>query len=86
VAAATAVAYVRPHDLIVERVPNGAATLPAVVRHISVVGPVARLELERSDAEQPLSVELTRDIFDALALAPGDEVHVRPRTARVFPG
>ena len=79
-----ATAYVRPHDLAVERAASGAAGVAAVVRHVSVVGPVARVELERSDTAEPLAAELTRDALQTLGLGPGDAVRVRPRTARVF--
>jgi sulfate transport system ATP-binding protein len=80
-----AVGYVRPHDLDVQRHANG-TTVEALVRHVSAVGPIVRLELERLDTGEPIEAELTRARFAELALTAGETVHVKPRKLRVFVG
>jgi sulfate transport system ATP-binding protein len=79
-----ATAYVRPHDLMLERAAGGGPGLAAVVRHVNVAGAVARVELERADTGEPLAAELTRDALLALGIRAGETVRVRTRAARVF--
>jgi sulfate transport system ATP-binding protein len=75
-------AYVRPHDIELRAVANGVTT-PARVERLVHLGFEVRVELTRADGE-PLSVQVTREIADALALEPGRTVHVRPTKERVF--
>ena len=42
-----AVAYVRPHDIHVDRVADGEGAIAARVSHILALGPIVRLELTR---------------------------------------
>jgi sulfate transport system ATP-binding protein len=92
-----ALAYVRPHDLSIERYVAGGATGPAsrgLVATISraiVVGPIARLELEpiETNPDNPASgtiieAQLPAQQFRDLGLAEGDTVVATPRKARVF--
>ncbi len=79
-----AIAYVRPHDLKIERSKNGHATIEAVVRGLVAVGPTVRLELERRDNGGTLQAEVTRARYEELALAKGDSVHVSAERMRVF--
>ncbi|MDX6555956.1 MAG: sulfate/thiosulfate transport system ATP-binding protein [Miltoncostaeaceae bacterium] len=74
--------YVRPHDIELRAVANGVTT-PARVERLVHLGFEVRVELVREDGEG-LSVQVTREIADALALAPGRTVHVRPTKERVF--
>ena len=78
------VAYVRPHDLIIEKHRNGHPTIPAIVRDLLPVGSTVRLELVRSDNGQALQAEVTRDKYKELGLAKGDEVQVSTQRAGVF--
>jgi sulfate/thiosulfate transport system ATP-binding protein len=78
-----AVAYVRPHDLDITRVAEGALA-QGCVDHIHAVGPLVRLELRRDDGET-IEVALGRERFRELGLAPGDRVFVTPRKLAVFP-
>ncbi len=78
------VAYVRPHELIIEKHRNGHPTIPAIVRDLLPVGSTVRLELVRSDNGQALQAEVTRDKYKELALVKGDEVQVSTQRARVF--
>ncbi len=78
------VGYVRPHDLDIERHRNGAPTVEAVVRHVSAVGPVVRIDLERTDTGDTLAAELSRERFGELNLSAGESVHVKPRRMQVY--
>jgi sulfate transport system ATP-binding protein len=77
------VAYARPHDLDLQRHGVGAA-LAGVVRHIAILGPVVRLELELADGRNPIEVELSRERYAELGLQEGEKVYVTPRRLRVF--
>ena len=79
-----AVGYVRPHDLEVVRHKNGGASIAAAVKHISPVGPVIRLELERADTGDLIEAELTRERYRELELRTGEHVFVKPRKLKVF--
>ncbi|MCC2668734.1 MAG: sulfate transporter, ATPase subunit [Armatimonadetes bacterium] len=79
-----AIGYVRPHDLEVVRHKNGGTSIAAAVRHISPVGPVIRLELQRADTGDLIEAELTRERYRELALTTGENVFVKPRKLKVF--
>jgi sulfate/thiosulfate transport system ATP-binding protein len=81
---ASAVAYVRPHEVEVERYAAGAAGIPVKLSRALVVGPTARLELEREDNAQVIDAELPAHRYRSLALKPGEMLLVRPREMRVF--
>jgi sulfate/thiosulfate transport system ATP-binding protein len=78
------VGYVRPHDLSIAKHRNGAATIEAVIRHINPVGPIVRLELERTDDRQPIAAEITREQYYADAYIVGENVYVKPTNVGVF--
>lgn len=82
-----AVAYVRPHDIHVDRVIHDGGALAVHVFHILSVGPVVRLELTRDDsAEQELiQVEITKERFRELQLVRGDQVFIKPSRFDLFP-
>ena len=79
-----AMAFVRPYDLEVKPYTLGAEGLVAKLTRSLVVGPIARLELERDGDHQHMEAQLPADQFQALGLKEGDTVVVRPRQARVF--
>jgi sulfate transport system ATP-binding protein len=81
---APALAYVRPHDIEIQREASGKGSFKAVVNHIHPVGPVVRLELKREDETELIEAELTRERFKELKLLNGEQVFVRPRNLRVF--
>jgi sulfate transport system ATP-binding protein len=81
---AAALAYVRPHDIDIQREANGVPAFRAVVSHIHPIGPVVRLELRREDESELIEAELTRERFKELDLKNGEQVYVRPRNLRVF--
>ena len=75
-------AYVRPHDLELTTLPNG-ATREAMVERIVHLGFEVRVELVRDDGER-LSVQITRDECARLELEPGQIVYVRPTRETTF--
>jgi sulfate/thiosulfate transport system ATP-binding protein len=81
-----AVAYVRPHDIHIDRMIHGGA-LPARVFHILSVGPIVRLELIRDDSEDKelIQVEITKERFRELQLVRGDQVFIKPSRFDLFP-
>jgi sulfate transport system ATP-binding protein len=81
---APAVAYVRPHEIELERDRNGEAVIEAIVRYVHAVGPTARLELERHDNGERIDAELTRERYRELELKAGERVYVKPRDMRIF--
>ena len=80
----TATAFVRPHDLEVDRFPSTDNSVPALVLHAYAVGPKVRVELRHRDSGQMIEAELTRDRHRNLGLAAGDPVWVTPKSLHVF--
>ena len=82
-----AIAYVRPHEIEVERTQNGEAVLPARIIHVLSVGPIVRLELVRhnDDTKTPIQVEISKERFRELQLLKGDDVFIKPRRLDLFP-
>ncbi|MEI7613431.1 MAG: sulfate ABC transporter ATP-binding protein [Betaproteobacteria bacterium] len=76
-----ATAFVRPHDIEIERarVPGG---LESIVQDVHAIGPIVRIELAH-DSEL-IEVELTRERATLLALAKGQTVWLKPRQVKVF--
>ncbi|WP_101049137.1 sulfate/molybdate ABC transporter ATP-binding protein [Macromonas nakdongensis] len=87
---AQAFAYVRPHDLAVERYTPQAVGIVAELQRAIVVGPIARLELWPLDPQQPdghdplIEAQIPADRFRELGLQEGERLVVSPRKARVF--
>ena len=84
--AGPAAGYVRPHELDVFRTPDGPNTLPAVIRHISGTGPMAKIELVAADNPSAVHVLITRERLRELDLRVGEHVFVSPKHMRVFVG
>src|SRR5687768_4515278 len=86
----SAVAYVRPHDIHVDKADddlNGEGAIAAHVTHILSVGPVVRLELMRDDSEDKkvIEVEISKERFRELQLTRGDQVFIKPSRFDLFP-
>jgi len=80
----SSVAYVRSHDIEVDRSPQDSTALPAEIRHIQKLGPSVRITLAINETGEYLEAELTRDNYQNLGLQQGEQVYVRPRQVRVF--
>jgi sulfate transport system ATP-binding protein len=81
---APVVGYVRSHDITIERESQGRDSLKAEISHIQPVGPIVRVSLTLSESREVVEAELTRDVFQRLALGKGEAVFVRLRNIRVF--
>jgi sulfate transport system ATP-binding protein len=90
---AKAFAYVRPHDLDVQRYAPGAKGIVVQLSRAIVVGPIARLELLPAEDNQPANPSSADPIIEAQIPAQqfrdagfreGETLVVTPRRARVF--
>jgi sulfate transport system ATP-binding protein len=82
--AASVPVYVRPHELEVHRAPVP-GSFAARVDRLVPLGAAVRVELTDTREGRTVEVELDQRQHAALALAPGDAVHLAPRRVRVFP-
>ena len=84
IADGAAMLFVRPHDLAVE--PAGRAEgMPATLTSAMTTGPTFRLRLKLEQVEAEVEAEMARTRFDALGLAPGASVRLRPLEFGLFP-
>ncbi len=81
---APAIAYARPHEIDIERFSPGAEGIPAQLSRLLVVGPTARLELEREDTGEIVEAEIPASRAVTLGLKLGECLVVRPRRMQVF--
>ena len=90
---AKAFAYVRPHDIEVQRYTPGAQGIVAELIRAIVIGPIARLELVPKDDPKLIGGESIDPIIEAqmpaqqfrdLGLKEGETVVLTPRKAKVF--
>ena len=90
---AKAFAYVRPHDLDVQRYAPGAQGIVATLDRAIVIGPIARLELipveNHQHASQPsadalIEAQMPAQKFRDMGLKEGETLVLTPRKARVF--
>jgi sulfate transport system ATP-binding protein len=89
---AKAFAYVRPHDLDVQRYAPGATGIVVHLSRAIVVGPIARLELIPAQDTQPadhnrdtvIEAQIPAQQFRELGFREGETLVVTPRRARVF--
>jgi sulfate transport system ATP-binding protein len=80
----SAMLFVRPHDLVVE--PEGHAQgMPAILASVMTTGPMFRLQLRLAQGDALVEAEMTKGRFEALGLAPGVSVRVRPVDFGLFP-
>ncbi|HAX76076.1 MAG TPA: sulfate ABC transporter ATP-binding protein [Cyanobacteria bacterium UBA11372] len=75
--------FLRPHDILVQREPNG-TTVAARVSRLIHLGWEIQAELTLDDG-QVLTAHLTRERFDQLKLEPQERVYVKPKDAKSFP-
>jgi sulfate transport system ATP-binding protein len=81
------VSYVRPHELEIVAEP-GEDTWAVTLSQTLTVGPNTRVEFKRASDDSHVDVELPREAFSALrgrlGLAPGSQVHLKPRRVTRF--
>ncbi len=76
--------YVRPHELDIQRGPNGVGSIRALVERVSPAGAITKVTLQSQDSGVGLNVELSSQRFAELALQRGEWVYVSPRKVRAF--
>ena len=79
-----ATGYVRPHEMEIERTPNGGPSTAAKVVHINPVGATTRVQLRTLDTNDLIHVEVSRARWEELSLRVGETVYLAPRKMRVF--
>ena len=79
-----ATAYIRPHELDIDRAPTGNSSLQARVQQINPAGSVAKVRVFAEEFGLSLNIDVTMEKYATLHLQPGDIVHVCPRNVRVF--
>jgi sulfate transport system ATP-binding protein len=79
---ADGLAFVRPHDLLLSPAGEDGEGALAEVRHVTVLGPIVRVELALGDAI--IEAETTRQRYAELGLVAGQRVRLWPRQARFF--
>jgi sulfate transport system ATP-binding protein len=78
------IAYVRPHDLEVDRYVPGAEGIVVTLRRAHAIGPLAQLDLERADNAELIEAVIPNERFRELQLKDGETLVVRPRRMQVF--
>jgi sulfate transport system ATP-binding protein len=77
-------AYVRPHDLHIERYSAGVEGMIAKLERIHAVGPVIQLELRRQDTDDLIEAIISRERLAELALKEDEILVLRPRQVHIF--
>ncbi|NHZ32385.1 sulfate/molybdate ABC transporter ATP-binding protein [Massilia rubra] len=77
-------AYVRPHDLDIDRYTPGADGIVVKLRRAHAIGPLAQLDLERADNAELIEAVIPNERYRQLALKEGETLVVRPRRMQVF--
>jgi sulfate transport system ATP-binding protein len=80
---ASAIAYVRSHDIQIDRCQMDATSLKAGIKHIQKLGPAVRITLTLANGEL-IEAELTREQYQSQGLQKGENVFVTPRQVRIF--
>ncbi|HEY0062106.1 MAG TPA: sulfate ABC transporter ATP-binding protein [Telluria sp.] len=78
------IAYVRPHDLDIDRYVAGGEGIVVKLRRAHAIGPLAQLDLERADNAELIEAVIPNERFSQLQVREGDTLLVRPRRMHVF--
>ncbi len=81
-----AIAYVRPHDIELNRTPSDKGDIEARVEEVFTIGPSVRLELIRKDGGGRIEAELTRERYNEMKFQEGENIFINFRNPRVFLG
>ncbi|PZA07685.1 MULTISPECIES: sulfate/molybdate ABC transporter ATP-binding protein [unclassified Meiothermus] len=80
---ALASGFVRPHEFAVSARP-AEGYRPGVLRHLRLIGAVARLEVETPESEGFVEIELPRAELGRLDLGEGSVIYYRPQRFKQF--
>jgi sulfate transport system ATP-binding protein len=78
------IAYVRPHDLDIDRYTPGSEGIVVKLRRAHAIGPLAQLDLERADNAELIEAVMSNERYSGLQLKEGETLVVRPRRLHVF--
>ena len=78
------IAYVRPHDLDIDRYTPGGEGIVVKLRRAHAIGPLAQLDLERDDTSELIEAVMSNERFSHLQLKEGETLVVRPKRLHVF--
>ncbi|MBW5466745.1 sulfate ABC transporter ATP-binding protein [Brevibacillus formosus] len=84
---APAVGYMRPHDVEISlRPPEGksARSVQAEINHISLLGPIVRLDLKRLDTDEVFEAEMSRQRFMELNVEEESIVYVTLHNVSIY--
>jgi sulfate transport system ATP-binding protein len=81
---AKGVAFVRPHELEVDRYTPEGDGIVVKLRRSHAIGPLAQLELQREDNAEMIEAVISSERFAMLAFKEGETLLVRPKRLRVF--
>jgi sulfate transport system ATP-binding protein len=81
--ARSALVFVRPHLLEIERRCDGGDNFRAKITHVNAAGPLVKVDLV-TDWGAPVHVEISHRRYSSLGLKRDDEVFVRPRERKIF--
>ncbi|MEB0139014.1 MULTISPECIES: sulfate ABC transporter ATP-binding protein [unclassified Undibacterium] len=77
-------AYVRPHEFEIERYTSGGGGMPAQLRRVHSIGPLAQLELVRDDNGDVIDAMISSERYAQLQLKVGETLLVTPKRLHVF--
>lgn len=80
------VAYIRPHDIEISRIPTVGHSVRAVINHISKRGAIVHLELKAHENRELFEAELSSKGFRSLGLEQGETVYAMLGNPRIFAG
>ncbi|HLU76359.1 MAG TPA: sulfate ABC transporter ATP-binding protein [Burkholderiales bacterium] len=79
-----AVGFARPHELDIKRYAPGLPGIRVQLSRALVVGPTARLELEREDGVGVVEAEIPTEQYRAMRYYEGETLIVQPKRLQVF--
>jgi sulfate/thiosulfate transport system ATP-binding protein len=75
--------YMRPHELDIKLLPNGAPHMAAYIERVNPAGSIAKV-VAKTLVGQEVLVDMPLDSYRQLQLNNGDRVYIYPKNARVF--
>lgn len=81
---AKGIGFVRPHELEIERYSKDTEGIAARLQRVHAIGPLAQLELERTDNAQVIEAVISAERYAELDPKEGETLIVRPKKLRVF--
>jgi sulfate transport system ATP-binding protein len=77
-------AYVRPHELELDRLPRGRTAMKAEIVRINAASAVVKVEAFSKDFGIAINVDVPRERYEELQLKVADAVFVFPKRVRMF--